>query len=131
MSGDPVDVRIPVRAIVEGHTQSALESRAPLGTGVWVEAANDVHIVMASARSQVFGTDAFTGLCLTLDDKKIGVVKSTQHFHAQFAPIARKVVYVSTPGALTSDFASIPYKVRSLNYWPRVKNPHNAAAPGS
>ena len=128
MSGDPIDLRVTVRAVVEGHTQSALESRAPLGTGVWVEAANDLHIVLASARSQVFGTDAFTGMGLTLADKKVVVVKSTQHFHAQFAPIAKKVVYVSTPGALTSNFASIPYKVRSLNYWPRVDDPHHAAA---
>lgn len=122
-SGDPVDVRVTVRAIVHEHSQSALEARAPLGTAVWVEAANDVHIVLASVRSQVFGTDAYTGLGLTLHDKKVVVVKSTQHFHAQFAPIASRVLYVSSPGALTSDFASIPYQLRSLDYWPRVERP--------
>lgn len=123
-SGDPVDLRVTVRAVVENHEQSALGAKAPLGTGVWVEADNDLHIVLASVRSQVFGTDAFTGLGLSLDDKKIVVVKSTQHFHAQFAPIAKQVLYVSSPGALTSDFASIPYRVRSLDYWPRVADPH-------
>ncbi len=128
LSGDPIDLRVTVRAVVPDHSQSALESRAPLGTAVWVEAENDLHIVMASVRSQVFGTDAFTGLGLTLADKKVIVVKSTQHFHAQFAPIAKKVLYVSTPGALTSNFASIPYQVRSLNYWPRVDDPHLPAA---
>lgn len=101
----------------------AFESRAPLGTAVWVEADNDLHIVMATVRSQVFGCDAFTGLGLTLDDKKVVAVKSTQHFHAQFLPIAKKVLYVSTPGALTSDFADIPYQARSLDYRPRVEHP--------
>ena len=123
-SGKPVDIRVTVRAVAEDHSQSTLESRAPLGRSVWVEADNDVHIVMASVRSQVFGTDAFTGLGLELKDKKIVVVKSTQHFHDQFAPLAKRVVYVSSPGALTSDFANIPYKVRSLDYWPRVADPH-------
>ena len=130
-SGDPVDVRVTVRAVVEDHSQSALESRAPLGRSVWVEADNDLHIVMSSVRSQVFGTDAFTGLGITLADKKIVAVKSTQHFHEQFAPISKRVVYVSSPGALTSDFAAIPYKVRSLDYWPRVANPHAGSAIGA
>ena len=123
-SGKPVDIRVTVRAVAEDHSQSTLESRAPLGRSVWVEADNDLHIVLASVRSQVFGTDTFTGLGLELKDKKIIVVKSTQHFHEQFAPIGKRVVYVSSPGALTSDFANIPYKVRSLDYWPRVADPH-------
>ena len=123
-SGNPVNIRVTVRAVAEDHSQSTLESRPPLGRSVWVEADNDVHIVLASVRSQVFGTDAFTGLGLELKDKKIVVVKSTQHFYEQFAPIAKRVVNVSSPGALTSDFASIPYKVRSLDHWPRVADPH-------
>ena len=56
------------------------------------------------------------------------VVKSTQHFHAAFAPIARTILYVSTPGAMNFDFAAIPYRLRSLDYWPRVPNPHGADA---
>lgn len=122
-SGDPVDLRVTVRAIVENHTQTGLDGQTPLGTAVWVEAAGGVDIVLASVRTQVFGTDTFTGLGIELVGKKIVVVKSTQHFHAQFAPLAKKVLYVSSPGALTSDFASIPYKMRSLDYWPRVQRP--------
>ena len=79
--------------------------------------------MLASVRTQVFGTDTFTGLGIDLLGKKIVVVKSTQHFHAQFAPIAKEVLYVTSPGALTSDFAGIPYQVRNLDYWPRVQSP--------
>ncbi len=102
-------------------------SREPLGTAVWVQADNGVDIVLASVRTQVFGTDTFTGLGIELMAKKIVVVKSTQHFHDQFAPIAKEVVYVASPGALTSDFAGIPYRVRDLDYWPRVADPHGWA----
>ena len=123
MSGDPVDLSVTVRAVVENHTQSGLDGKTPLGTAVWVQGPNGVDIVLASVRTQVFGTDTFTGLGIDLSAKKIVVVKSTQHFHAQFAPIAKQVIYVSSPGALTSDFASIPYRVRDLDYWPRVKQP--------
>ena len=123
-SGDPVDLRVTVRAVVENHTQSAMGGKTPLGTAVWIQAADGVDIVLASVRTQVFGTDAFTGLGIDLAAKKIVVVKSTQHFHEQFAPIARQVIYVSSPGALTSDFTGIAYRRRSLDYWPRVADPY-------
>jgi microcystin degradation protein MlrC len=126
-SGAPVDLRVTVRAIVDNHTQSALGTRERLGDCVWVEAANGLHIVLCSIRTQTYGTDAFTGLGLGLADKALIVVKSTQHFHAEFAPLARKVLYVTTPGAMSFDFTAIPYRLRSLDYWPRVANPHGAA----
>jgi microcystin degradation protein MlrC len=123
-SGMPVDMRVVVRAIVENHTQSALTTRERLGTCVWLEAANGLHIVLSSIRTQTYGTDAFTGMGCTLEDKVFIVVKSTQHFHAEFAPLASAVIYVTTPGAMNFDFASIAYQRRSLDYWPRVADPH-------
>lgn len=123
-SGMPLDLRVVVRAIVLEHSQSALGTRERLGTCVWVEAANGLHIVLASIRTQTYGTDLFTGLGITLEDKQLIVVKSTQHFHAEFAPLARAVLYVTTPGTMTSDFASIPYRQRTLDFWPRVPDPH-------
>ena len=127
-SGQPVDVRVTVRAIRDEHGQSALGGRESLGRCVWVEAAHDVHLLLASLRCQVYGTDAFTGIGITLADKRAIVVKSTQHFHAQFAPLAAEVLYVSTPGALTLDFAAIDYRVRAPGYWPRVANPFGPGA---
>lgn len=130
-SGDPVDVRVVVRAVVEDHTQSALGARERLGTSVWVETSSGLHIVLASIRTQTYGTDAFTGLGLTLADKRVVVVKSTQHFHAQFAPIARAVLYVTTPGTLSLDYARIPFQRRSLDFWPKVEMPFTSEADGS
>jgi microcystin degradation protein MlrC len=132
-SGRPVDLRVTVRAVVEGHSQAAaaMGGRAAMGTGVWVESAavpGGLHLLLASVRGQVFGTDAFTGLGLDLADKRLVVVKSTQHFHAEFAPIAKAVLYASTPGTINPDFARIPYANRDLNYWPRVDNPHASQA---
>jgi microcystin degradation protein MlrC len=74
-------------------------------------------------RQQAFATDLFTGLGIDLTAKRAIVVKSSQHFHAQFAPLAADVLYVDTPGLLRNDMENIPYKQRSLNYWPRVDNP--------
>ncbi len=127
-SGQPVDVQVTVRAVREEHSQDVFGMRWPLGPSVWVETDGGVSLMLCSVRSQAYGTDLFTGLGLTLHDKALIVVKSSQHFHAAYAPLARAVLYVDSPGAITQDFANIPFQVRSLNYWPRVADPWADAA---
>jgi microcystin degradation protein MlrC len=71
----------------------------------------------------VFSPDAFTNLGVPLGERRIVVVKSTQHFHAAFARLAAQVLYVETPGAIAPDFAAIAYTRRDGAYWPRVPDP--------
>jgi len=122
-SGDPIDLRVTVRAVHDTHSQSIRGMSIPLGRSVWVEGANGLDIVLVSVRTQVIGVDAFTGLGIAMDAKRLVVVKSTQHFQAEFAPRAKAIVHLAAPGALTPDFAALPYRHRSLKYWPRVENP--------
>ena len=122
-SHTPIDLKVTVRALAQNHSQNGLSGgRANLGASAWVTA-NGIDIILNSTRSQVFAPDAFTGLGCTLTDKKIVVVKSTQHFHAAFAPIAAEIRYVAAPGAIGPDFANIPFTKRTTPYWPRVENP--------
>ncbi|QHE91187.1 microcystin LR degradation protein MlrC-like protein [Pandoraea fibrosis] len=122
-SGDPIDLRVTVRAVHDTHSQSISGMSIPLGRSIWVEGPNGLDIVLVSVRTQVIGVDAFTGIGVPMDAKRLVVVKSTQHFQAEFAPRAKAIVHVAAPGALTPDFAAIPYRHRDLNYWPRVENP--------
>ncbi len=50
-------------------------------------------------------------------------MKSMQHFHAAYSPIASEVVYVAAPGALVPDWSLLPYKNASKEQWPFVANP--------
>ena len=122
-SGEPVDLRVTVRAIHPHLTQTGLVGREALGCCVLVTTDDDVDVVLASVRTQVFAPDAFVALGIDLAAKRVIVVKSTQHFYARFAPLAAKVLYASSPGVLTSDFANLPYRKRAGNYWPRVDDP--------
>ncbi|MCE4062633.1 M81 family metallopeptidase [Pandoraea sputorum] len=122
-SGDPIDLRVTIRAVHDTHAQSIRGMSIPLGRSVWVEGPNGLDIVLVSIRTQVIGVDAFTGLGIAMDAKRLVIVKSTQHFQAEFAPRAKAVVHLAAPGALTPDFAALPYRHRSLKYWPRVENP--------
>lgn len=126
MSGDPIDLRVTVRAIRDAHTQTGLGARHAMGTVVWVEAAGKLDLLLGTVRSQVFSPALFTDLGVDLADKQIVVVKSSQHFHELFAPMAGSIGYLLTPGSTSKDFAQIPYQVRDLNYWPRVEDPFAA-----
>ena len=127
-SGDPVDLRITVRGLLDAHSQGGMSGeRADLGPSAWIEA-DGIHIVLTSQRRQPFDPDAFTGLGLSLDDLRIVVVKSIQHFYAGYAPIASTVRYVVSTGAVPPEFGAIPYTKRSGPYWPRVENPFSEDA---
>lgn len=122
MSGRPLDLTVTVRRIASGLTQRFGELASALGEMVWLEA-EGVDIVVNDQRTQTFHPEAFTGLGIDLSTKRIVCVKSSQHFHAGFAPIASEVIHVATPGSITPDYGSIPYTKRNLNYWPRVESP--------
>jgi microcystin degradation protein MlrC len=122
-SGDPVDLMITVNRVALDHLQAGLSGgRASYGPSVWVSA-DGIDLVLVTRRQQTFAPDAFTGLGLSLHDKTLIVVKSSQHFQAAFAPIARHILYVSSPGALDFNYAYIPYTKLVQPFWPRVADP--------
>lgn len=128
MAGDPVDVRATVMAVRDDHAQTDFGTLTPMGPSARVRTDGGIDIVLVSRCQQVLGTDLFTGLGVTLEDKRGLVVKSTQHFLQSFGPLVGDVLYVETPGLLRTDFQNIPFQRRDLNYWPRVADPHGCDA---
>lgn len=122
-SGDPVDAMVTVRAIKEDHYQTSMAGQqVSLGIAAHVET-DGIDLVLCTVRCQTFNPDAFAGLGIDLASKKIVVVKSSQHFHRGFAPIAADIVYVRTDGALDYNGLICPYTKRGESYWPRVADP--------
>lgn len=128
-SGQPIDLVATVKAIKADHDQAGLgPTRVPMGLSIWIEVDNTkkggIDVVINSIRTQVFSPDAFTGLGIDLQRKKLIAVKSSWHFQARFAPIADLLIPVATPGAIQMDFATIDYsKKRDMDFFPRVADP--------
>lgn len=122
MSGDPLDLDVTVRKLASGLIQRFGKLPSSLGEMAWLHT-RGVDIVVNDLRTQTFHPEAYTGLGIELADKRIVCVKSSNHFHAGFAPIASEVIHVATPGAITPDYANIPYTRRAPNYWPKVEDP--------
>ncbi|MEH6832281.1 MAG: M81 family metallopeptidase [Sulfitobacter sp.] len=122
MSGDPLDLNITVMKCASDLTQRFGELPAPMGETVWVKA-GDIDIVLTDTRGQTFHPEAFTKLGIDLTKRRYVCVKSSNHYQAGFNPIASKVIPVATPGAITPDFANIPFTRRTRDYFPALKDP--------
>ncbi len=125
-SGDPVDLRVTVRGLADNVTQRFGEAPVNLGASAWVSAGG-VDLVLNTLRTQVFHPEGFTKLGIDLSQRKIVVVKSTQHFHAGFAPIAAKILYATSADSWHRSFGKIPYTKLKRPYWPKVEDPFVAA----
>ena len=118
LSGDPVDANWEVRALVRDMVMTGLAGTpAKLGACALV-ACHDVEVVLTSYRCQAFGLDLFTQLGCDPAQRRLVVVKSSQHFRAAYAPIAERIILVDTPGVVTNDFTKLPFRKIKRPKWP-------------
>jgi len=124
-SGIPLDLHAKVTAIkrdahvIYGERQK-ITTR--LGDMVCFEV-NGIAIVCNTLRSQCKSIECFTNVGVDPTKRKVVVVKSMQHFHAAYAPIAAEILYVGAPGGVSPNFTELNYVKASKNQWPFVEDP--------
>jgi microcystin degradation protein MlrC len=131
-SGQPVDARVRVIQATVSAQQSFGKGKVAMGDSAAIEilpvSGSDggdeavqqpgPAVVLTSVRCQGFSPDLFTGMGVALAERRIVVVKSTNHFSAAFAPIAAGIVYADSGGVVTYDHASLPYHRVPRPIWP-------------
>ena len=126
MSGDPLDLTVTVTSIVENMIQEWPQQgepmRIPCGDSACLHC-NGIDIIVSSRRVQPFSPDVFSNFGIDPSQKRLLVVKSSQHFYAGFAPIASQIVYMAAPGAVAPRFAEIPFKRVDLQKYPWLDDP--------
>jgi len=130
-SGRPLDLDVVVRHLQRNGSQSFGAARWTVGDVATVRTGapgSEIDIVLTSVRNQGTGTDLFTAHGVSLDEKRLVVVKSSQHFYAAFAPVAKAVFYIAGPGAIALDIPALPYKKVQRPKWPLDKDPWRSAA---
>ena len=116
-SGQPIDAAVTVKALRREAHQTFVNAQVPLGDCALIEF-DGIEVVLITRRTQAFGTDLFTGQGVDLASKRMVVVKSTNHFHAAFAPIASKVLYCDATGPIPRDHRQVPYTRVQRPIWP-------------
>jgi microcystin degradation protein MlrC len=126
LSGKPVDAMVTVEGLKRdaymvfgglptGMGDAALVSIALTGAGADQA---PIQIVLNTLRTQAYGVEVFTQFGVDLSKKRLIIVKSMQHFYAAFAPLAKRVLYMGSPGTASRDFKNLTYHHISRPMWP-------------
>ena len=123
LAGKPIDATVTVVRNQRNAVQSFGASVVPMGDCSVIRLGG-IEVVLNSNRSQAFSPDLFTNLGIDITDKKILVVKSTNHFHGAFSDVASEIIYAAVEGPYPNDPTKTHYKNLTRPIWPIVKNPH-------
>lgn len=122
-AGQPIDAKVKVTRLVRDAVQSFGTSVVPLGDSAAIRL-GDLDIVLNSNRSQAFSPDLFTNLGIDVASKRILIVKSTNHFHGAFAPVASHILYAAVDGPYPNNPRKTPYQHLTRAIWPIAEHPH-------
>lgn len=121
-SGEPVDAVVKVEGLKHDATMIFGGLPTPMGdaalVSIDVEGSQLIQIVLNTLRTQAYGTEVFTQFDIDLAARRIIIVKSMQHFHAAFAPLAKKVIYMGSPGTASREFKTLTYRNIPRPMWP-------------
>jgi microcystin degradation protein MlrC len=120
--GSPIDADVIVRATTNDLRIPFQDSIVSLGPAACVTI-GALDVVLVTGRAQTFHPAVFTELGIDLAAKTMVVVKSSNHFYAAFARIAREIHYLDCGGPYPPDPARIPYTKVRRPIWPLDANP--------
>jgi microcystin degradation protein MlrC len=118
LSGDPVDADIEVVGLAKDAVQSFGDAKVGMGDMAALRIDDQIDVIVIANRTQALGLEVFTAVGIDPRAKSVVIVKSAQHFHAAFGPIASKVLYTETQGPSTQNYPSHPYTRIARPLWP-------------
>lgn len=122
--GVPIDARVEVVKTVQEGWQSFGKSRVTLGPAAVIRLeGTDIEVILNTNRTQTFEPDIFSNLGIDPLAKDILLVKSTNHFHAGFVPVAAEIIYIDAGAPYPSNPKKTDYRKLAREIWPRVDNP--------
>jgi microcystin degradation protein MlrC len=116
-SGTPVDATVTVTGLARDCWQSFGPTQSPLGDCAAIRVGG-IDVVLISNRGQALGLELFRNVGVEPTERKLVVVKSTNHFMAAFGPIAGQVLYIDADGPIQRDYRKIPYTRITRPIWP-------------
>jgi microcystin degradation protein MlrC len=125
-SGAPLDLSVEVRGLapdlVQRWPQTTGHLDSPCGDAAWLRC-DGVDVVVTTHRTQFLGLELLTAFGIDPAALHAIVAKSSNHFRAALEPVAGEILYASTPGALSFDFRTVPYRLTDTNRYPLVDDP--------
>ena len=112
LSDDPVQGTFKVKALSDGK----VTLKGPMMTGLSIKLGqcalleiDGVLVAVASGKKQLLDRELFRMLGVHPETMKILIVKSSNHFRADFTPIASHVLVAKAAGPMAADPADLPW----------------------
>ena len=121
-SGDPIDALVTVTRLTRDATMDYCGTVSSIGDAAAIDV-NGIAVSLITNRQQGKSRGIFTSVGIEPTGKRIVVVKSTNHFFAEFGQIADEVLYMDAPGSLSRDVRKLPYRRVQRPIWPLDENP--------
>ncbi len=134
LTGEPCDALVRVLALSADAEMRFGDSLVPFGPAARLAiltpdgGETGIEVILNTVRAQGFDPSLFTALGLDPRAQRILVVKSTNHFHAAFQPIAAEILYCSAGRPYPNDPATTPYRQVRRDIWPRLADPFEGAS---
>ncbi len=116
-TGDPVDAAVRVVRCLRNAQQTFGGGPVPMGDAALVDF-NGIEVILNSTRAQCFDTSLFRIFGIDPQQRRILVVKSTNHFYASFSQISSKILYCSAGSPYPNDPRTTPYQKAPQDIWP-------------
>lgn len=121
-TGQPVDARVEVVKLVRNAEMRFGQSFVPMGDCALIRF-DGIEVILNSTRAQSFDPSLFTAMGIDPTERRLLVIKSTNHFYASFSKIAARIIYCSAGRPYPNSPAETPYRKARRTIWPMVQDP--------
>lgn len=123
MHGTPLPIKGRITAITDGKYSEPKASHGGFlfyddGPSVAIETDDGNHLLLTSLPTGSGSLQQFRSAELDPLNEKIVVVKGTHSPRPAYEPIAKKMIWLATPGASTADLSNFTYKHRRVPMYP-------------
>ncbi|MFD1797288.1 M81 family metallopeptidase [Paracoccus aurantiacus] len=129
LTGEPFDALVRVLRIAPRAEMQFGQSVVPFGPAARIALLTPegedlgIEVILNTVRAQSYDPSLFSVMGIVPEQKRILVVKSTNHFYAAFQPIASEIIYCSAGKPYPNDPATNPYRLVRSDIWPRSEYP--------
>jgi microcystin degradation protein MlrC len=119
-----------VKALRKNAEMRFGDSLVPFGDAAWI-AFDGIDVILNSTRAQGFDPSLFSAMGIEPTERKILLIKSTNHFYDSFSKVAGEIIYCSAGKPYPNKPAETPYRKARRTIWPMVGDPWGSASEAS
>jgi microcystin degradation protein MlrC len=121
MHGAPIETDAYVKSLTDGkflHT-TPMGPGEPADYGLCARLMiGGIDVIVTSFRTQTLDQEIFLLHGIDVMRRKIVALKSSDHFRAAFRPLAAAIIGCNTPGIVSADLTTLPYRRLERPIWP-------------